>query len=89
MRFPRMTTRRWMIAVAIAGVCFWMTLYLIRSVSYRRLAREHDLEAQLAVDGIIAMKVGLIRKVVDQATVERVLREAHDAAAYHARMRDK
>ena len=39
MRLPRMTTRRWMMAVAIVALLVWSALMGVRAYDYYRLAR--------------------------------------------------
>ena len=43
MRLPRMTTRRWMIAVAIMAAGFWVSVLGARSHSYAIRAGHHGL----------------------------------------------
>jgi hypothetical protein len=48
MRFPRMTTRRWMVVVAIVGLLLAAFVMVRRSFEYRRIARAHlDMYAKL------------------------------------------
>ncbi len=42
MRLPRMTTRRWMIAVAVVAVVVGASMVIVRSRSYAALAAFHD-----------------------------------------------
>jgi hypothetical protein len=41
-RPPRLTVRRLMVAVAIAGVLVWSTMIGLRALEYRRLAVHHE-----------------------------------------------
>src|SRR5947208_3613854 len=45
-RLPRMTTRRWMIAVAVVGSCLGGLLSLLRTVEDLRLATYHAREEE-------------------------------------------
>ncbi len=44
MQLPRMTTRRWMIAVAVAALILWMAGLLSLSARYRDRASHYELE---------------------------------------------
>jgi len=44
MRLPRMTTRRWMIAVAVVALILWMASLLLLSARYRKRAGQYELE---------------------------------------------
>jgi hypothetical protein len=52
MRLPRMTTRRWMVVVAIFGLAIGLSRWLwLRSVAFRRLADLHNSQAMGGIPG--------------------------------------
>jgi hypothetical protein len=44
MKLPRMTTRRWMVAVVLAALIIWAARLLSLSVAYRERANQYLLE---------------------------------------------
>ena len=46
-RFPRLTIRRLMLAVAIVAALFWSVILVGRSVEYRRLATRREMTCRL------------------------------------------
>jgi hypothetical protein len=44
MRLPRMTTRRWMVAVVVAAMTLWAVRLLMLSAAYREKAGRYQLE---------------------------------------------
>src|SRR4051794_11430000 len=83
MQLPRMTTRRWMIAV----LTVWTGLAAGRSVGRLRLADRHGRAGRFYTDEALTIGHGLIGKTLPPGVAGRKITEARLRAAYHARER--
>jgi hypothetical protein len=85
MRLPRMTVRRWMIAV----VAIWIGFALSRSIHRRMLAAEHGSKCRYYADSALTIEHGLIGKTLSPVVAERLIADGRNRAHYHARLREK
>jgi hypothetical protein len=85
MRSPRMTVRRWMIAV----LAIWIGFALSRSINRRLLASMHEGKCKFYTDSALTIEHGLIGKTLSPVVAERLIADGRYRADYHARLREK
>jgi hypothetical protein len=90
MRFPRMTTRRWMVVVAVVALSFVGEQTRRRAARFRLLAQRHaKIESSLRTIAarLSLMKPSSYRQLCGQ--MSRVVRMSPELVEYHAALRLK
>ena len=83
MRFPRMTTRRWMVGVAATNVVLWSAVIERRADAYRRRAIAASVLEEIYINGHARDSRGRTQADATMAVYWGELRRKYEQAGRH------